>query len=187
LGIDRILVTAKDSNIYPAFEGLRDEMAQETTDFVRGVMNFDGGSLSTCLTGESAVAGPGLAGVYSNGPPRNGLLNQGAFLSVYAHAHETSPILRGVAVLRRLACVEIELPTSLSVEIVPPVPDPSLTTRARFNIHAEDPACAQCHSRIDPIGFAFEQFDGMGAYRTTEGESLAIDSSADIVLGLDFD
>src|SRR5690606_441931 len=146
LGLDRILVTAKDSNIYPEFAAVRDEMAQETTDFVHGVLNYDGGSLATFLTGQSAVAQPALAEIYSKGPPRNGLLNQGAFLSVYAHAHETSPILRGVAVMRRVACVDIHLPTSLDVEIVPPVPDPTLTTRERFNIHTQDPDCAQCHS-----------------------------------------
>jgi hypothetical protein len=162
-------------------------MAQEANDFIQGVMDFDGGAVRTLLSAESAVATGELAGIYSRpGPPRNGLLNQGAFLSVYAHAHETSPILRGVAVMRRVACVDIELPPSLDVEIVPPVPDPSLTTRERFAIHSQDPECRTCHNLIDPIGFVFEQFDGMGAHRTTE-LTHAVVTSGEILLGKDFD
>jgi hypothetical protein len=187
VGIDRINVTAKDSAVYPEFDDVRDQMAQEANDFIQGVMDFDGGAVRTLLSAESAVATGELAGIYSRpGPPRNGLLNQGAFLSVYAHAHETSPILRGVAVMRRVACVDIELSPSLDVEIVPPVPDPSLTTRERFAIHSQDPECRTCHNLIDPIGFVFEQFDGMGAHRTTE-LTHAVVTSGEILLGKDFD
>lgn len=187
LGIDRISVTSKDATVYEKFAGVRDQMAQEAEDFISGVLEFDGGGVRTLLSAESAVAPPELANIYSGaGPARNGLLNQGAFLSVYAHAHETSPVLRGVAVMRRVACIDIELPPSLSLEIVPPVPDPSLTTRERFDIHSQDPDCRTCHNSIDPIGFVFEQFDGMGAHRTMEHTN-PVDSSAEILIGMDFD
>jgi hypothetical protein len=56
-------------------------------------------------------------------------------------------------------------PTSLNIVVVPPMPDPSKSTRDRYAIHATDSACATCHDTIDQIGFAFELFDGMGQQR----------------------
>jgi hypothetical protein len=53
----------------------------------------------------------------------------------------------------------------LKVAVVPPLPDPTKTTRARFTAHVADPECAQCHDAIDPVGFTFETFDGMGKER----------------------
>ena len=81
-------------------------------------------------------------------------------------------MLRGVAVMRRVACMKLPDPQSLNIQVVPPAPDPAKSTRDRFDIHATDAACASCHSTIDQIGFAFEMFDGMGAQRpagTTAG------------------
>lgn len=193
LGIDRILSTAKDSTIYPEFGQARADMAQETEDFVKEVLAENSGDVSELLGADWSIVGSNLAPVYGTGtgrvdlPDRIGLLNQGAFLSVYAHAHETAPVLRGVGILRRVACLDIDLPTSLDVQIVPPVPDPSKTTRERFSIHALDSECAGCHRIIDPLGFSFELFDGMGAFRTTEGDNLPVDSSAVVQLGMDFD
>jgi hypothetical protein len=117
---------------------------------------------------------------------RRGILNQAAFLSVYAHAHETAPVLRGVNVLRKVACFNVPAPTSLNVNIVPPVQDPNKTTRERFAIHSKDPACAACHTNIDPIGFSFEWLDGMGKERSMENNH-PIDSSSQLHAGLSFD
>src|SRR5690606_26396135 len=169
-----------------------DSMAEETNAFVREVLATTPGSVSDFLGANWTVVDQHLANLYGLGgsgrvdSPRVGLLNQAAFLSVYAHAHETAPVLRGTALLRRIACVDIELPTNLSVQIVPPVPDPTKTTRERFAIHAQDPSCASCHRSIDPLGFSFALFDGMGVLRESEGDS-PIDSSSEIQLGLDFD
>jgi uncharacterized protein DUF1588 len=105
-------------------------------------------------------------------PNRLGILNHGAFLSVFAHAQETAPVLRGVAVMRRVACITLPDPTTLNIVVVPPMPDPTKSTRDRYAIHATDAACATCHDTIDEIGFAFELFDGMGVQRppgTTAG------------------
>ena len=55
--------------------------------------------------------------------------------------------------------------------------NPGATTRQRFEQHRADPICAGCHSLIDPVGFAFEHFDGMGQYRDNENGGLPIDSS----------
>jgi len=199
LGIDRIAATAKDATIYPDFAGVRDAMGQETADFVREVLKTTPGTVADFLGADWTVIDPALASVYGvsgsgrvDTPDRIGLLNQGAFLSVYGHAHETAPVLRGVAVMRRVTCFDIELPTNLNVQIVPPVPDPTKTTRERFEVHALDADCAQCHRNIDPLGFSFELFDSMGAYRAEEWPKdatagIPIDSVVEVGFGMDFD
>lgn len=192
LGIDRIATTAKDSTIYPDYAQLKDSIERETEGFVKEVFATTPGTVGDLLGADWTVAdGPLLAMYGGSGEgrapsPRKGLLNQAAFLSVYAHAHETGPVLRGTTVLRRVACIDIALPTSLDVVIVPPVPDPAKTTRERFEIHAADRSCASCHDLIDPLGFSFEQFDGMGAHRATENGK-PVDSATTVAIGYDFD
>jgi hypothetical protein len=203
LGIDAITQTAKDSNAYPDFAALRDAMKQESDDFVSEVMWKSSGSVSDLLSADWTIASDPLARMYLNmsggqavarngnhvsltGVPRRGILDQGAFLSVYAHANETAPVLRGVALLRRVACVNIPSPTSLNINVVPPVPDPSKTTRERFVVHTQDAACATCHTNIDALGFTFENLDGMGRVRSTENGH-PIDSATDVAGGYPFD
>ena len=52
--------------------------------------------------------------------------------------------------------------------LVPPEHDETRTTRQRFERHSESPTCATCHAQIDPLGFAFEHYDGVGVYRSTD-------------------
>jgi hypothetical protein len=201
LGIDRIIETAKDSTVYPDFQGLRDAMKREADDFIAEVMWKQGSGVSTLFSADWTPAEDGLARMYLGGDQapmrtdnhvslastkRRGILNQGAFLSVYAHAQETAPVLRGVAVLRRVACYDVPPPTSLNINIVPPVADPQKTTRERFAIHSRDAACAGCHNQIDAIGFTFEGLDGMGKARTMEN-GRPIDSSTMVKGGFSFD
>ena len=203
LGIDRISETAKDSNVYPDFAGLRDAMKQEADSFVNEVMWKSGGSVRDLLSADWTIAPDPLARMYLNlgggqsvprsgdrvslgSVRRRGILNQAAFLSVYAHATETAPVLRGVAVLRRVACLDIPSPTSLNINVVPPVPDPTKTTRERFAIHSQDPVCASCHTRIDALGFSFEALDAMG--RARDGENgQPVDSRTTLSAGFGFD
>lgn len=196
LGIDRIENTAKDSNIYGQFDGVKAAMVAESHDFVKAVLEESSGDVRDFLGATWTVSSDnGLLGLYgaSSGsggraelPARRGILNQGAFLAVHAHAHESTPVLRGVAVARRLGCIDIASPASLNINVVPPVPDPALTTRERFAAHTSDPECVQCHRVIDPFGNAFELFDGMGNQRSEENGK-AIDSTTEISIGADFD
>ncbi len=188
IGIDRLNATAKDTNIYPDFANLKAPMVAETDTFINAVMMSGTPTVGELLSREYTPEDSNLATFYAKGsaPPRRGLLNQGAFLSVYAHAHESAPVLRGVAVLRRVACLEIKSPTELNINVVPPMPDPSKSTRERYAIHATDPECAQCHNAIDAFGFSFEAFDGMGGYRTTDN-GVAVETGVTVALGTDFD
>jgi hypothetical protein len=195
LGIDKINDLAKDSNVYMAFEGAKTAMTQQTPAFLHALVSQDGnGSLQQLLAGDWTMANQALAPLYVNAPQggdfqripspdRLGILNQGAFLSVFSHAHETAPVLRGVAVMRRVACIPIPDPVNLNTAIVPPLPDKTKSTRERYAVHAQSDGCAGCHDQIDSYGFAFEHFDGMGQYRDTD--NTPVDSSV-VVSGTDF-
>jgi hypothetical protein len=196
LGIDKIADIAKDSNFYPEFEGARGAMADETLAFVYALVSQDGqGSLRQLLAADWTMANHALGPVYGankvplgatferlSTPDRLGILNQGAFLSVFAHAQEAAPVLRGVAVMRRVACMALADPSKLGLSVVPPLPDPTKSLRERFAVHSETPGCASCHNSIDNFGFAFGRFDAMGR----KDDDAAIDSSV-VVTGTDFD
>jgi len=179
LGIDQIDTTAKDSLVFPDFETQKPKMVAESRDFVKAVA-FQGTGTVSELLGANWTVNSGPLGLYSpagDGPlpgttrvkDRVGILNQAAFLARYATAVDSHPVFRGVALARRVACIHIDSPDSFSnLVVVPPAPDPTMTTRERFNVHSKDPICQLCHTTIDPFGFAFEHFDGMGAFRTQE-------------------
>jgi hypothetical protein len=176
LGVDRIAETAKDATVYSKFTtAVRTSMDTETKKFIDEVVQRSTGTVGELMSANWSIVDSTLAPIYgvtSAGATahttlakRLGILNQAAFLSVFAHAQETAPVLRGVAVMRRVACMKLPDPQSLNIQVVPPVPDPAKSTRDRYDIHATDAACASCHATIDQIGFSFEMFDGMGAQR----------------------
>jgi hypothetical protein len=178
LKIDRLEELAKDANTYPGFFALRSQMADEARDLVEGSLASEVDTLEHLLTDEASTAERELAAMYG-AAPRPGILTRAAFLAVYASPTESSPVKRGNGILKKLLCVELPIPTELMINIVPPAPDPSLTTRERYAQHSSDMACAQCHLQIDPLGFAFEGFDGIGEARTTEN-SRPIDTRVDV-------
>jgi hypothetical protein len=195
IGIDRIESSAKDSLVYPSFEAEKPRIVSESRDFVRAVAFESTGSISE-LFGATWTVDSGPLEMYetdgrgpidgsSNLTDRVGILNQAAFLATYANAHESHPIFRGVAVAQRVTCMGLDSPASFNIEVVPPLPDPSLTTRERYTLHSQDAICAGCHDIIDPLGFSFEHFDGMGGYRD-EDNGKPVDSSVDLVVEQEF-
>lgn len=196
LGIDGIDDSAKDSLIYPDFEAAKPNIVAESKDFVRAVAFESTGTVSELFNANWTVnSGPlALYGTAGKGPiegssllkGRIGILNQAAFLATYANAHESHPIFRGVALTRRVTCYPLDSPSSFNLQVVPPAPNPTQTTRQRFSVHPADSICAGCHEIIDPYGFSFEHFDGMGAYRETENGH-AVDSAVTVVRGGDLD
>ncbi len=118
---------------------------------------------------------------------RGGLLRQGSLLTVTSYATRTSPVIRGKWVLDNL----------LGTPPPPPPPDvpalddnkvvsAALPIRARLAAHRDKPACASCHNVIDPVGFALEQFDAVGRYRTFENFH-PVDASGGLPDGSKFD
>jgi hypothetical protein len=204
VGVDRIVDTGKDLTAYPDWsDGVRNSMIGELDAFVSAVVD-DRGSVADLLGADWTMADRTLGTLYGvatvpggaafervslAGTGRRGILNQGAFLSVYAHASESAPVFRGVAILDRIVCLPPESPTTTNREIpAPPQPDKTNTTRERFeSIHSTDPFCAGCHSTIDAIGFSFEHFDGMGKFRARENNK-DVDSATSVTsdMGMDF-
>jgi hypothetical protein len=104
--------------------------------------------------------------------PRRGLLGQGSILTLTSHAVRTSPVLRGKFVLEAI----LGTPPPPPPPNVPTLPEKKggtkiLTVRERMAVHRANPVCASCHSTIDPLGFALENFDAVGRYRRVEQES----------------
>ena len=118
---------------------------------------------------------------------RRGILGQGSMLAVTSHAERTSPVLRGKWVLENL----------LGLPVPPPPPDiPTLkgntegqkpkTLREQMAEHRTEPVCASCHRVMDPVGFALENFDAVGAWRTMEPGG-PIDASGQLADGTKVD
>ncbi|MEC8192623.1 MAG: DUF1592 domain-containing protein [Myxococcota bacterium] len=110
---------------------------------------------------------------------RRGFLGQVSFLALQSHAVNSSATLRGRFVREVLLCQYIPPPPS---DVDTSIPEPSAsaaTLRERVAVHLEDPYCSSCHTMMDPIGLGFEQFDGLGHYRTME-EGAVIDPSGQL-------
>lgn len=110
---------------------------------------------------------------------RGGLLAQPALMAMLAHSDQSGPVQRGVFVRERILCIDVPPPPP-SFNPIPPDPDPSLTTRERFKVHTESPACSGCHALIDGTGFGFENYDQLGRYRTEEN-GLPVDASGNML------
>ncbi len=110
---------------------------------------------------------------------RAGVLGQVSFLALHAHATRTSATSRGLFVRSTLLCQSIPPPPANIGTSIPGPDETSPTLRDRLSVHLELPVCAGCHEMTDPIGFAFETFDGVGRHRTTEGGAL-IDPSGEL-------
>ena len=96
-----------------------------------------------------------------------GILLEPALLTAHGVPEGTGPVQRGVMVRELLLCEPLPPPPS-GVDTSAPDVDPTQSTRDRFEQHSADPLCATCHQHIDPLGFAFEHYDQLGAWRATD-------------------
>ena len=202
LSLESLSELTPNAKRYPEFdEALRSAFLRENELFLssvmrenRSVLDFIGADytyLNERLArnyGIDGLLGPGFRRVsVADRPERGGLLGQGAILMLTSHAATTSPVLRGKWILENL------------LNSPPPPPPPGvpaleesagegekLTTRQQVERHRTDPGCASCHARIDPLGFALENFDVLGRWRT-EDEGGEIDASDSLPNGETFD
>ncbi len=116
---------------------------------------------------------------------RGGLLRQGSILTITSYATRTSPVVRGHWILENL----IGTPPPPAPPDVPSLEDEevseSLPVRERLAKHREDPSCASCHDMMDPVGFALENYDAVGRWRTLE-HGKPVDASAGMPDGAEF-
>jgi hypothetical protein len=181
LGLDQVADRPKDPKAYPEFkDDLKAAMLAEARTFVSNVV-FDGdGKLGTLLTAGFSFLNQPLAPVYgisgaqgmelkqTNLDPnqRAGLLTQAAFLTVTGATDGSHPVKRGKKVFERLLCGELPPPPA---DVPPPKPaSEGGTTRERFAEHGTNACAISCHENMDPLGFAFENYDGIGRWRTMD-------------------
>jgi len=120
------------------------------------------------------------------GTHRGGLLGMSAVLAVSSYPYRTSPVLRGKWVLDAiLGSPPPPPPPGVPALVEHAGPQPQ-TMRERLAQHRQDPVCASCHSRIDPIGFALENYNALGQWRTEDGGK-PIDNSGELPDGTKFE
>ncbi|AMV20384.1 DUF1592 domain-containing protein [Planctomyces sp. SH-PL14] len=104
------------------------------------------------------------------GVERGGIVTQASILTTTSNGTRTSPVKRGTWILKTLLGTDPGLPVANAGEIAPKVPGiDKATVRKRLEIHRELPQCARCHNKIDPLGFALENFNAAGEWRSQEG------------------
>ena len=137
--------------------------------------------------GMSAVAGSEMRRVQTDGVQRGGLLGMGALLTVTSYSQRTSPVLRGKWVMAEILGAPPPPPPPV-VNTLPADerPQQGLTLRQRLEAHRNKPECKGCHQRIDPMGFALENFDAVGRWRTEIG-GVAVDARGELASGETFD
>jgi hypothetical protein len=156
----------------PGTTGRMDQLFTSNKTFVDGTL--------AGIYGVSGVTGTAPAPVTLDPKQRAGLFTQLSFLTMHGESEGSFPTRRGAEILRRVFCQDIDLPPDIVVPDVKP-PAPGLTTRQRFEEHSKSP-CATCHLLFDPIGFAFEGYDGIGRFRTTDNGQ-PVDASGTLELG----
>lgn len=199
--LDELGSLAKDVTAFPNFSPeLVTSMRNEALRFVKAVTLEGNETISALLASRFGFVDQGLANLYGlagsfgselvrveHAPEsgRLGLFTQGAFLAGHSSSSSgTSPILRGVFLLRRVACANIPDPPP-GAQMQEPATEPATevrTTRDYFTWKTSMSACAGCHSLINPTGFAFERFDGLGQWRDDD-RGAPLDTTGSLQLG----
>jgi len=190
-----------NSDLFPDFDdNLRQSMRRETELFFESIIREDHSVVDLLaadytFVNERLARHYGIPDIYGSrfrrvaitDDARKGLLGQASILAVTSHAERTSPVVRGKFILENI----------LGTPVPPPPPDvPALketaagdkpkTMREQMAEHRANAACATCHKVMDPIGFALENFDAVGAWRTREAGG-AIDASGQLADGTSVD
>jgi hypothetical protein len=184
LGLRKVGSNPPAENLYPEYDRhLEISMVRETEGFFEEILrhDLDARNLvkSDFLTiNERLARFYGIPGVKGDAirrvpaPPaahRGGLVTQASILCITSNGTRTSPVVRGVWVLRTLLGTDPGLPAANVGEIAAQVPGiDKATVRQRLAIHREAASCARCHDRIDPLGLAMENFNATGAWRDRE-------------------
>lgn len=199
--LENMAALNKSSMVYPEFsEPLKQSLLQETLTFYRETVRGMPGDVATLLTSSQSYVNRQLAQQYynvgssaadetsfvltelnpdPNNPHRAGLLTQGSVLAMHAHPTRASPVHRGKLVREQLLCQPLPPPPP-NVKNTLPEGDMGTATRDVFSQHATDPSCAGCHRLMDPIGFGFGHYDGMGKYLDNENGN-TIDAKGEVV------
>lgn len=183
-------------------ESLRDGFRTETVLFLNSVLRggrsvLDLLSADYTFLNERVAKHYGIPNIHGShfrrvnlppGSPRGGLLGQGSILTITSYANRTSPVNRGKWVLENLLSAAPPPPPANvpALRTEDSEGGEALTMREAMVQHRANPACYSCHAHMDPIGFAMENFDGIGRWRTRDGEH-PIDTAGTFLDGSSFD
>ena len=185
-----------DPQKFPQFDdGLRNAMRRESELFFENIIHEDRSVLELVdadytFVNERLARHYGMQGVRGNyfrrvpvtGPERGGILTQAGILMVTAYPTRTSPVLRGKWILESL----LGAPPPPPPPDVPPLEESTAGSpknlREQLEKHRANIACATCHVRLDPLGFALENYDPVGKFRTKDGD-VEIDASGSMPNG----
>jgi hypothetical protein len=204
LNLRRVGEVVVHPDSYPSFDdSLLEAFKRETELFVASTLREDRSVLDLLranytFVNERLARHYGLPGIYGSrfrrvtlpiSDQRGGLLANAALLATTSYPDRTSPVLRGKWLLNNMFGLPVPPPppgvdTNLSETRPGAVP---ASIRERLAQHRKDPACASCHSTIDPLGFALENFDAIGGWRTAGEAGTPIDASGVLPDGVKFD
>ena len=181
-------------------DALREAMRQETLLFFQSLVHEDK-NLLILLDANYTYLNEGLAAHYGiedvwggymrrvalpENSPRRGLLGHGSILTATSVPDRTSPVIRGAWIVENLLGARVPSPPpGVETNLEAPAPGQDVqanTLRQRLEMHRVDPACASCHKIMDPVGFALENFDLVGRWRSLDN-GLPIDTSSEMVDG----
>jgi mono/diheme cytochrome c family protein len=202
LYLRNIRTVIPDPGEYPEFDdSLREAFERETALFVESQIVEDRSvvellSANYTFVNERLARHYGIPGVYGSRfrkvtlpspEQRGGLLGHGSLLTVTSYPNRTSPVLRGKFLLENI----LGAPTPPPPPDVPSLPErgeggKAASVRDRLEMHRKNPVCSVCHSQMDPLGFALENFDAIGSWRTIGEGSSPIDASASLPSGTKF-
>src|SRR5437016_5968809 len=189
-----------DTGSFPTFdENLRQALAKETELVVESTLREDRSIVDLLRTdytflNQRLAEHYGVKGIYGNefrrvaltDPARHGLLGQASILTVTSYPNRTAPTIRGKWVLEQLLGIPPPPPPPNVPSLKDDATTKNLTMRQRMELHRSSPARAACHKMMDPLGFALENFDGLGSWRESTGVGEPIDSSGVLPDGTTF-
>ena len=182
LGLDRLDFFQFNDKLYPDFDLATKAVSKQEIFETIGLLIRENLSLKNLLKSDFVVADGVLAQYYGldgvsgdefrkikmpAGSPRGGLLGMAAVLAMGSNGEHSSPVERGAWVLRKLLH-DPPPPAPPNVPQLTRLEGQLVTARERLRLHQEEPQCASCHRRIDPIGFGLENFDAVGKWRTED-------------------
>ena len=200
LNLRRLDEVVVDPDRYPTYDdSLLQAFERETELFIESTLREDRSvvellNANYTFVNERLARHYGIPRIYgsrfrrvslTNSDQRGGLLAQGSMLATTSYPDRTSPVLRGKFLLNNILGLPSPPPppgvdTNLA-EVKPNVTPP--TIRERLAQHRTNPSCASCHSVIDPLGFALEQFDAIGGWRTVDESGRPVDYTASTLSG----
>lgn len=182
LTLDRLDLFQFSKTLFPRFDDAAKAGVKQEVYETFSYLLQENGPLTDLLTADYAVLNGlvaeyyGIQGVAGDefrkvllpaGSPRGGLLGMAAITAMGGNGQRTNPVERGAWVLRKILN-EPPPPAPANVPEIARLAGKLLTTRERLQAHQENPQCANCHRKIDPIGFGLENFDATGQWRTTD-------------------